>query len=41
MVELAAMAPMDMFATKGVEYLLILGFLAAFLSFWLYFTSED
>jgi glycine cleavage system H lipoate-binding protein len=38
---LAAAPPVDMFATKGIEYLLILIFLAAFLGFWLYFTSGD
>jgi len=33
-------APVDIFATKGIEYLIILFFLAAFLTFWLMFTDR-
>ena len=33
-------APVDIFATKGIEYLVILFFLATFLAFWLYFTTD-
>lgn len=34
------MGNLAMYATKGFEYLLILGFLALFTAFYLYFTSE-
>jgi len=36
----ALTAPVDIFATKGIEYLLILLFLATFLAFWIYFTTD-
>jgi hypothetical protein len=34
------MGNLAMYATKGIEYLLILGFLAVFTLFYLYFTSH-
>ena len=38
--ETFAAHPVDIFATKGIEYLLVLFFLATFLAFWLYFTTD-